>query len=108
MGQGDVGGREKGIDVLIALAMILGAMRDAFDVAVLVSADTDLVPALETVGQLGKRCEVATWQGQSGNRSRLSTPGHNLWCHWLRENDYRLVEDTTDYTRPQPGEPPVT
>ena len=101
-------GREKGIDVLIALTMVMGAMRDEFDVAVLVSADTDLVPALDTVHQLGKRCEVAAWQGRSGNRSRLSTPGHNLWCHWLKEHDYSMVQDTTDYTQPQPGEPPTT
>lgn len=100
-------GREKGIDVLLALAMVQGAMRDEFDVAVLVSADTDLVPALEAVCALGKRCEVATWQGRAGNRSRLSVPSRNLWCHWLKEPDYRSVEDTTDYTRPPPGDPPA-
>ncbi len=99
--------REKGIDVLIALTMAVGALRDEYDVAILVSADTDLVPALELGCELGKRCEVATWQGRSNNRSRLSIPGRNLWCHWLAEKDYRLVEDTTDYTRPQPGDPPV-
>jgi uncharacterized LabA/DUF88 family protein len=99
--------REKGIDVLIALTMAMGAVRDEYDVAILVSADTDLVPALEMVCEVGKRCEVATWQGRSKNRSRLSIPGRNLWCHWLAEKDYRLVEDTTDYTQPQPGDPPL-
>lgn len=98
-------GREKGIDVLLALHMVMGAMRDEYDVAVLVSGDTDLVPALEMVCTLGKRCEVAAWQPDLGYRSRLSTPARSLWCHWLNEKAYMLVEDNTDYTRPQPGEP---
>lgn len=97
--------REKGIDVLIALQMVMGAHNDDYDVAILVSADTDLVPAVETVLELGKRCEVAAWQSRITHRSRLSVPGQNVWCHWLDEHDYRLVEDPTDYTRPQPGEP---
>lgn len=99
-------GREKGIDVLIALKMVMGAMRDEYDTAVLVTTDTDLVPAMETVCELGKRCEVAAWQSRDGGRSRLSVPTRNVWCHWLSEADYHRVEDTTDYTRPQPGEPP--
>jgi uncharacterized LabA/DUF88 family protein len=100
-------GREKGVDVLLALAMVMGAMRDEYDVAVLVSADTDLGPALETVCALGKRCEVAAWKPTVGYGSRLGASS-NVWCHWLTESDYRLVEDDTDYTRPQPGEPPTT
>lgn len=95
--------REKGIDVLLALYMVMGAMRDEYDVAVLASADTDLVPALETVLELGKRCEVVAWQAKGGRNSRLSIPGRNLWCHWLKHRDYENLCDPTDYTKPQPG-----
>jgi uncharacterized LabA/DUF88 family protein len=99
--------REKGIDVLIALRMVLGAMRDEYDVAILFSCDTDLVPAVETVLELGKRCEVAAWSGQRGHRSRLSLPGKQIWCHWLTVNDYSTyLCDPTDYTLPQ-GAPPA-
>lgn len=98
--------REKGIDVLIALEMVLGAVRDEYDVAVLFSGDTDLAPAVEHVLDLGKRCEVASWQGRSDQRSRLSIPGRRLWCHWLNRHDYDMVEDSADYTRPQ-DEPPM-
>lgn len=101
-------GREKGIDVLIALAMVMGAMRDEFDVAILASCDTDLVPALETVNELGKICEVSSWQSRTVHRSRLSIPGHNLWCHWMSEKDYRFAEDSTDYTLAQTGDPPTS
>lgn len=95
--------REKGIDVLIALRLVMGAMRDEYDVAVLVSGDSDLAPALETVLELGKRCEVASWKSRDRKRTRLSLPGRSTWCHWLDETVYNRVRDDTDYTRPRPG-----
>lgn len=97
--------QEKGIDVLIALAMVTGADKDEYDVAVLMSADTDLVPAVEQVLDTGKRVEVAAWYG-SRIRSRLSLPHSNVWCHWLDQSWYDRLHDPTDYTTPQPGEPP--
>ncbi len=39
--------REKGIDVKIAVDLIAGAIDDKYDIAVLVSSDTDLVPAID-------------------------------------------------------------
>jgi uncharacterized LabA/DUF88 family protein len=98
--------REKGIDVLIALAMVTGAHADAYDVAILMSADSDLLPALEQVMDAGKRVEVATWDGP-GSRSRLSLPGKNIWCHWLDRQWYDRLHDPTDYTLPQADEPPT-
>lgn len=89
--------REKGIDVLIALAMVTGAMRDEFDVGILFSADTDLVPALEQVRGAGKVCEVAAWHSPNRYAPRLQIAGRNPWCHWLDELDYRRVRDNTDY-----------
>jgi uncharacterized LabA/DUF88 family protein len=95
--------REKGIDVRIALDMAMGAVRDTYDVAVLVSADTDLVPALEVVLEVGKRVEVASWRPDRGHGSRLELPGRNLWCHWLDRRDFEDVSDATDYTKPSTG-----
>lgn len=89
--------REKGIDVLIALHMVMGAMRNEYDVAVLMSGDTDLLPAVETVIELGKVCEVASWT----NRFPLKLRSRRLWCHWLQRKDYDFVADPTDYTMPQ-------
>jgi uncharacterized LabA/DUF88 family protein len=97
--------REKGIDVLVALHLVMGAMRDEYDTAVLVSSDTDLVPAVETVLELGKRCETAAWQKAKVRQTRLSVPGRQVWCHWLDEREYDRVCDPTDYTRPEPGGP---
>lgn len=78
---------------------------DEYDVAVLMSADTDLTPAVEHVLDAGKRVEVAAWNG-SGSRSRLSLPHPNVWCHWLNNKQYDQLHDPTDYTIPQRGEPP--
>lgn len=41
--------REKGIDVKIATDLIVGAVDDQYDTAVVVSSDTDLIPALDWV-----------------------------------------------------------
>lgn len=46
---------EKGVDVLLAVEMIRLASEDAYDVAYLVSSDTDLVPAVEECQRLGKK-----------------------------------------------------
>jgi uncharacterized LabA/DUF88 family protein len=89
--------REKGIDVLIALSIALGAERDEYDVCVLFSADTDLLPALEQARAAGKRVEVAAWKPDVGYASHLSLPG--MWCHFLDRADYERVADPTDYTQ---------
>lgn len=41
--------REKGIDVKIATDLIAGAVDDKYDTAIVVSSDTDLIPALDWV-----------------------------------------------------------
>ena len=50
--------REKGIDVKLAVDLIIGAMDDKYDTAILVSSDTDLTPAIDTViNRFGKKIE---------------------------------------------------
>lgn len=88
--------REKGIDVLLALAMVVGAVRDEFDVAVLFSADTDLLPALEQVHAAGKQCETVGWKPPNRYASRLRDPSGG-WCHYLNEADYQLLRDDRNY-----------
>ena len=48
---------EKGVDVKIAVDLLVGAYEDLYDDAVVVSSDTDLIPAMEKVKQLGKTIE---------------------------------------------------
>jgi len=50
---------EKGVDVQIAVEMIRFARQDKYDVAYLISSDTDLVPAVQEVKDLGKEVVYA-------------------------------------------------
>ncbi|MFC0864314.1 NYN domain-containing protein [Sphaerimonospora cavernae] len=91
---------EKGIDVALAVDVLrLAAVDDSYDVGVVLSGDTDLVPAIEAVQ--GLKCghiEVAAWRGGGG---RLRIDGTSSpWCRWLDESDYRAFLDPTDYSRP--------
>ena len=49
--------REKGTDVKIAVDMIIGAVDDLYDTAIVISSDTDLIPALKYVRYKRKRIE---------------------------------------------------
>lgn len=96
--------QEKGIDVKLAIDLVAGAVRREYEVAVLMSTDTDLKPALEFVRDLQgdpyPRCEVAAWSSPIGYSRRLSIPGRQIWCHWLDETDYLAVADGTNYAQP--------
>lgn len=48
---------EKGVDVKIATDLLVGAYENLYDDAVVISSDTDLIPALIKVKELGKGVE---------------------------------------------------
>ncbi len=50
---------EKGIDIMLATDLLHFAWRDFYDVAILVSGDSDFAYALQTVKNMGKYVEVA-------------------------------------------------
>ena len=96
--------QEKGIDVQIALDFAMMAVRNEYDVGILMSGDTDLHPALEEVIRLGeKTVEVATWEPLPDRRRfRVRIAGlpasMQPYCHWIDHADYQSVQDETDYT----------
>ena len=49
--------REKGVDVQIAIDLVIGAVENVYDVAVVVSSDTDLIPAIRYIRSKGKKVE---------------------------------------------------
>lgn len=89
--------KEKGIDVLMALDIALGARDDRYDVAVVVSADTDLIPAIDVALQAGKRVETAAWHSRALLASPLRASGRKLWNHRLDRQRFEYVRDDTDY-----------
>ena len=89
--------QEKGVDVAIATDLVSLALRGRCDIAVVASADSDLIPAIEEVqNQTNVTIEVAGWRGAT-HRQRLSVAGPRVWCHWLTREDYERVRDDTDY-----------
>ena len=48
---------EKGVDVKIATDLLVGAYENLYDEAIIISSDTDLIPAMQKVKQLGKKVE---------------------------------------------------
>ncbi len=61
---------EKGIDILIATDMISLAYKDAYDTAILVSGDSDFIPVVEKVQEIGKRVENASFKKTSSYELR--------------------------------------
>jgi uncharacterized LabA/DUF88 family protein len=95
--------REKGVDVALAVDLIrFGLVERMFDVGIVASTDTDLVPALNALveGPVARssgwpRVEVMTW---APNQKRLRLPGRRIWCHNLDRQHYERVRDRTNYT----------
>jgi len=64
---------EKGVDVRLAVEMIRFARENKYDIAYLLSSDTDLVPAVEEVHAFGKKVYyVGTATGQSFGLTKVS------------------------------------
>jgi hypothetical protein len=88
---------EKGVDVQLAIDAMLMGSRGDYDVAIIVSADTDLLPVVE--GLLALKAlngtpdvEVVGWKGLSKG---LVVPGVPI--RWVGDRDFRVVADNTDY-----------
>lgn len=94
--------RQKGVDVWLAIHYLALAIRGEYDIGILFSRDTDLVPALEEAQMLGAEvaCEVAAWAPTPTSGGRLRTHGQPLWCHYLDLAAFQAVEDPRDYNVP--------
>jgi uncharacterized LabA/DUF88 family protein len=87
-GAGGFRAEEKGIDVALGIALVRAALIDKrCDVCVLVSADTDLLPALESIVESkgAAAVEVATWKGPHYGPGSLAVEGHRVRQHELTE-----------------------
>lgn len=59
---------EKGTDINIAVQMLSKAYTNAYDIAILVSGDTDYIPVVEQLHNLGKIVVLATLPHQNVNK----------------------------------------
>ena len=72
--------REKGIDVKLATDLIVGAVDDKYDIAVVVSSDADIIPAIDWVrNRTHKRIEYIGFSiTDSKDEKKSATPSLTL------------------------------
>lgn len=79
--------REKGVDVDLAVQAIKSALLDEFDVLIIFSNDSDLVPAIELVySETRTRVEVAAWSAEGMFALNLNSgrgSKRRPFCHYL-------------------------
>lgn len=99
-------GKEKGIDVLCALACVREARRPDVDLVILASRDTDLVPALDEVFDMSiedpgncAKIETATWYLKGGRMfgSLRPTGSRKIWNTNLDQSCFEASLDRRDY-----------
>ncbi len=74
--------REKGIDVKIATDLIVGALDNKYDTAILVSSDTDLVPAMDWVRKrLNKKIEYIGFSIENNHLKEKTMPSQGMISH---------------------------
>lgn len=94
--------REKGVDVALAVDLIESALLNEYDVAVIFSGDTDLLPAVEVAFRRTQpRVEVACWVGAKPlwfpEYLAQSPPKYLPYCHFLNRDDFQAVRDHAFY-----------
>lgn len=89
---------EKGVDVQLALGVIGCCLDENCDVAILVSNDTDLVPAIEMVADRlsPQRIETASWRSPTHSaRLRTNIPG--VFHNYIDATAFGSIADLTNY-----------
>ncbi len=91
--------REKGVDVLCALALMRLARSKQYDVVVLGSRDTDLAPALDEAARLRMaKIEAAKWFDRSDNRTKGNIQTQErIWTTSMDRDHYMRSLDERDY-----------
>ena len=93
-GKGDI--REKGVDVKMAVDLVIGAADNLYDIAIVVSSDTDLIPAIKYVR--GGQKKIVEYVGFAG------VPSMGL----IKECDSQRLFSREDLLPFQVGKPSLT
>ena len=90
---------EKGIDVLCALALTRLARNGDYDVVILASRDTDLIPAVQEAQRSGARIEGTKWFDNRNEATYANLhvgPDEDLWTTPMTREDYDRSLDAPD------------
>jgi uncharacterized LabA/DUF88 family protein len=92
------GKREKGVDVLCALAAVREALRPEIDVVMLCSHDSDLEPAVEELLRLGAaKVETFAWHHPERFAYQLARANTAVWNTYLDQTAFENCRDRTTY-----------
>jgi uncharacterized LabA/DUF88 family protein len=104
-------GREKGVDVHLAVDFVRLAIEDRYDIGILCSADTDLLPALEFVARrfAEKAIETIAWKPIPGLEGNVAAPldpsGGGVRRRRVSDSEFGHVVDKKNYFEPQQPAP---
>lgn len=94
---GTFSAQEKGVDVELAVTAIRHAMEGTYDVIVIFSNDTDLLPAVELIiNSTPTHVEVAVWAAEGVYPLSLKREGSSKrmpFCHFLSDSVFYAVRD---------------
>ncbi len=95
------GKREKGVDVLCALAAVRESQDAATDLVIVASSDTDLAPALDEIRRLAEaKVETFCWYDEHrrmGFQLHPTDRARPVWNTRLNEAAFVASRDLTDY-----------
>jgi uncharacterized LabA/DUF88 family protein len=96
-------GREKGVDVELAIDLAQLAVDDEYDIGILASADSDLVPALQFVNRRypGKTLETVTWEPKPGcerdTAAAIDIPGGGVTRRTLSQRQMTRISERRNF-----------
>ena len=96
---------EKGVDVQLALNAVECLIDGRCEVAIIVSCDSDLVPAIQTAHRLKKTVaciETASWSSPTYRRRMPRAPS-GVFNNFLDEAVFRQVERCVNYAHKPTG-----
>ncbi len=102
---------EKGVDVMMATDIVVGAFWDVFETAIVVSGDGDFYPAMQAAKDLGKHIEVVAFDSNLSPEARRVADTTILLKKsyftgmWTRQR--RTSTDTATTTKKTPAKKPV-
>ncbi len=82
---------EKGVDVELAVDLLVGAYENLYDSAILISSDTDLIPAIKKAKELGKKVEYIGFS----NQPSFALQRHASLSKLLSKEDIDIFEHKT-------------
>jgi hypothetical protein len=90
--------QEKGIDVLVAMAVLREARMTDTGLVILASTDTDLAPVLDEACDLHQaKIETVSWWSPTYRNQQLRADRAVVWNTRLNEEDFERARDLTNY-----------